>query len=129
MLTVFDWAVDVLEQYVEDVRPFYGFDDLPAFWLTQRGGRVSSLQISERFAAYRDELGLPGELTCHSLRHSYVTHLIEDGFDELFVRMQVGHRFASTTALYTGVSGDYKNQAMRRALRGQFGGALRWDSG
>jgi site-specific recombinase XerD len=48
-----------------------------------------------------------------------VTHLIEDGWDELFVRMQVGHRFASTTALYTGVSGDYKNEVMRRALRDQ----------
>jgi integrase/recombinase XerC len=128
VLTVFDWAVEVLEQYVDDVRPLYGFDALPALWLTERGGRVSSLQISERFAAYRDELGLPGELTCHSLRHSYVTHLIEDGFDELFVRMQVGHRFASTTALYTGVSGDYKNQAMRRALRSQLGGALRWEA-
>ena len=69
------------------------------------------------------ELGLPEELTPHSLRHSYVTHLIEDGWDELFVRMQVGHRFASTTAIYTGVSGDYKNEVMRRALRDQLGRA------
>ena len=124
VLTVFDWSVEVLEQYVEEVRPLYGRDEHPALWLTERGGRVSTLQVSERFAAYRDELGLPGELTCHSLRHSYVTHLIEDGFDELFVRMQVGHRFASTTALYTGVSGDYKNQAMRAALRAQLSDAL-----
>ena len=53
-----------------------------------------------------------------------MTHLIEDGLDELFVRMQVGHRFASTTALYTGVSGDYKNEAMSRALRAQLGEEL-----
>lgn len=33
--------------------------------------------------------------------HSYVTHLIEDGFDPLFVQQQVGHRWGSTTALYT----------------------------
>lgn len=127
VLTVFDWSVEVLEQYLEDVRPLYGCDEQPALWLTERGGRVTTMQISERFAAYRDALGLPGELTCHSLRHSYVTHLIEDGFDELFVRMQVGHRFASTTALYTGVSGEYKNQAMRAALRSQLGSALRLD--
>ena len=90
--------------------------------MTERGGRISSEQVTERFAEYRDELGLPGELTPHALRHSYVTHLIEDGWDELFVRMQVGHRYASTTALYTGVSGDYKNEAMSRALRAQLGG-------
>jgi integrase/recombinase XerC len=58
------------------------------------------------------------------LRHSYVTHLIEDGFDELFVQMQVGHRHASTTALYTGVSSDFENQALRRTLRAQLGDAL-----
>lgn len=124
VLTVFDWSVEVLEQYVQEVRPLYGVDGRGALWPTERGGRVSSLQISERFASYRQELGLAGELTCHSLRRSYVTHLIEDGFDELFVRMQVGHRFASTTALYTGVSGDYKNRAMRAALRGQLGEVL-----
>lgn len=122
VLSVFDWSVEVVEQYIEEVRPLYGLEGYPAVWLTERAGRLSSEQVSERFAEYRDELGLPGELTPHSLRHSYVTHLIEDGWDELFVRMQVGHRFASTTALYTGVSGDYKNEAMSRALRGQLEG-------
>jgi len=123
VLTVFDWSVEVLTQYVEEVRPLYGFQH-PALWLTERGGRITTEQISEQFAANRDAIGLPAELTCHSLRHSYVTHLIEDRYDELFVRMQVGHRFASTTAIYTGVSGDYKNEAMRAALRAQLGGTL-----
>lgn len=124
VLSVFDWSVEVIEQYVQEVRPLYGLEDHPALWLTERGARLASEQVSERFAEYRDELGLPSELTPHALRHSYVTHLIEDGWDELFVRMQVGHRFASTTALYTGVSGDYKNEAMSRALRAQLGGEL-----
>jgi integrase/recombinase XerC len=45
-----------------------------------------------------------------------VTHLIEDGFDPLFVQQQVGHRWGSTTALYFGVSGDYRNRVLRHAL-------------
>jgi len=36
----------------------------------------------------------------------------------LFVQQQVGHAWGSTTALYTGVSSDYKNQALARALAG-----------
>lgn len=52
----------------------------------------------------------------HCLRHSYVTHLMEDGDDPFFVQQQVGHAYASTTALYTGVSTDFKNKALRRAL-------------
>jgi integrase/recombinase XerC len=111
VLTVFDWSVEVIEQYIEEVRPLYKPEDgCSGLWLTERGGRISSEQVTERFAEYRDELGLPGELSPHALRHSYVTHLIEDGWDELFVRMQVGHRYASTTALYTGVSGVLRTQ-------------------
>ncbi|HLN70313.1 MAG TPA: tyrosine-type recombinase/integrase, partial [Streptosporangiaceae bacterium] len=45
--------------------------------------------------------GLPAELSVHCLRHSYVSHLIEDGVDPLFVQQQVGHAWASTTATYT----------------------------
>lgn len=121
VLSVFDWSVEVVEQYVEEIRPLYGLERHPALFVTERGGRMTVGELTERFADYRDAAGLPGELSPHALRHSYVTHLIEDGWDELFVRMQVGHRHASTTALYTGVSGDYKNEVMRRALRGQLG--------
>ena len=76
--------------------------------------------VDDRFADWRDDLGLDRSLHPHCLRHSYVTHLIEDGFDPLFVQQQVGHRWGSTTALYTGVSGDYRNRTLRRALDAAF---------
>jgi integrase len=126
VLTVFDWSVEVIEQYVDEIRPAYGRDDHPALFLTERGGRMSPEFITDRFADYRDAAGLPGELTPHSFRRSYVTHLLEDGWDELFVRSQVGHRWASTTAIYTFVSSDYKDSAMRRALDAQLGSDIEW---
>jgi site-specific recombinase XerD len=129
VLTVFDWSVEVIEQYVDEIRPAYGRDDHPALFLTERGGRISAEFITERFADYRDAAGLSSELTPHSFRRSYVTHLLEDGWDELFVRSQVGHRWASTTAIYTFVSSDYKNEALRRALTAQLGADLNWREG
>jgi integrase/recombinase XerC len=60
--------------------------------------------------------GLPIELTVHCLRHSYVSHLIEDGVDPLFVQHQVGHSWASTTAIYTSVGADAKNRMLHHAL-------------
>jgi hypothetical protein len=51
-----------------------------ALWLTERGGRLQSREIEDRFAAYRDALGLEKE-EVHCLRHSHVTHQIEDGAD------------------------------------------------
>jgi site-specific recombinase XerD len=127
--TVFAWAAEAIEQYVREVRPHYGQDAHPALWLTERGGRVSGEHINERFAAYRQALGLAPELGPHCLRHSYVTHLIEDGFDALFVQQQVGHAWASTTALYTGVSGDFKNRVLRAALDRAFTGGPSIDGG
>jgi site-specific recombinase XerC len=49
-------------------------------------------------------------------RHSYVSHLIEDGTDPLFVQWQAGHSWASTTATYTTVGQDARNRMLRAAL-------------
>jgi integrase/recombinase XerC len=37
VLTVFDWAVEVIDQYVQEIRPLYGRDEHPALWLSERG--------------------------------------------------------------------------------------------
>jgi site-specific recombinase XerD len=121
VLSVHDWAVDALRQYVEEIRDGFEPGVHPALWVTERRSRMSVRQVNARFASYRDAAGLPGELDLHSLRHSYVTHLIEQGFPERFVTDQVGHAYAATTAIYTGVSDDYKNRVLSKALAGGFG--------
>ena len=113
--TVMPWAAGALRQYLAEVRPWYGGEH-PALWLTERGGRISARQIDDRFAAWRAAAGLPGELSVHCLRHSYVSHLIEDGVDPLFVQHQAGHSWASTTATYTTVGQDARNRMLRAAL-------------
>jgi len=105
------------------VRPRYGLPGHPALWLTERGERISVRHLDERFAACRDAAGLPAFLTPHCLRHSYVSHLIEDGADPVFVQHQVGHSWASTTAGYTSVGADHANRMLRAALDRAFAGA------
>jgi integrase len=112
----FDWAVDGLRQWVEQALPLYGAGGHPALWLTERSTRVKVRQIDDLFAVARVEVGLDEHLTLHCLRHSYVTHLIEHGYPERFVTEQVGHTFASTTAIYTSVSNDFKNKTLQSAL-------------
>lgn len=90
-------------------------------WPTERGGRLADANLGKSFVALRREAELPEELGPHCLRHSYVTHLVEDGWDPLFVQHQVGHAWASTTAIYTGVSSDFKNRALRAALDARLG--------
>src|SRR5262249_31125464 len=105
-----------------EVSPRYGMPGHPALWLTERGGRVSVRLVDERFAAYRDAARLPRLLTPHCLRHSYVSHLIEDGADPVFVQHQVGHSWASTTAGYASVGADHANRMLRAALDRAFTG-------
>jgi site-specific recombinase XerD len=113
----FDWIIDGLRQWVGDARPLFGAADHPALWVTERLTRVAPRHIDQRFAQIRAEIGLDENLSLHCLRHSYVTHLIEFGYPERFVQDQVGHAYASTTAIYTSVSNDFKNQALKAALR------------
>jgi len=114
--TVMPWAARALGQYLADVRPRYGGEEHPAVWLTERAARISARQVDDRFAQFRALAGLPAELSVHCLRHSYVSHLIEDGADPLFVQQQVGHSWASTTATYTTVGADARNRMLRSAL-------------
>ncbi|MGH3981689.1 MAG: tyrosine-type recombinase/integrase [Pseudonocardiaceae bacterium] len=118
--TVMPWTVETLAQYLAEVRPGYGCERHPAVWLTERGGRISLRQIDDRFAQFRQLAGLPDDLSVHSLRHSYVSHLIEDGVDPLFVQQQVGHSWASTTAVYTTVGADARNRMLKAALARAF---------
>jgi len=119
--TVMPWAAEALEQYLDQVRPRYAAAaSCPGVWLTERGQRLSSRSVDERFATVRVAAGLPAVLSVHCLRHSYVSHLIEDGVDPLFVQQQVGHSWASTTAVYTSVGTDAKNRMLRAALARAF---------
>ena len=122
VLSVMGWAVEAVADYVENIRPRFGFAGHPALWVTERGGRVKPPEINARFTAYRDALGLPRALTVHSERHAYVTHLTEDGADRRFIQQQVGHECDSSTAIYTHVSDDFMNTALSKALAPAFAG-------
>lgn len=55
---------------------------------------------------------------------TYITHLTEFGYPERFVQDQAGHRYGSTTAIYTAVSDEYRNRLLTRVLRDQHGDDL-----
>lgn len=124
VLTVWPWAAEVLEEWVTEIRPHFGIESNPAAWPSERGLRIGCQRLNSRFVAYRDALGLDPGLDFHSLRRSYVTHLIEDGWDPRFVQEQVGHEHASTTSIYTCVSSDFRTRTLRRTLDSTIAAAL-----
>ncbi|MGW7344996.1 tyrosine-type recombinase/integrase [Streptomyces sp. NPDC054854] len=116
-----DWVVDVLGEWVSEVRPRLSPDRHPALWVTERVGRMSPRSINEAFVAGRRDAGLDEDLDLHCLRHSYITHLTEFGYPARFVQEQVGHSHASTTAVYMGVSDEYRNKLLETSLKRRLG--------
>ncbi|MEV0292149.1 tyrosine-type recombinase/integrase [Nocardia sp. NPDC050710] len=106
-----------------------GADGNPAAWPSERGLRIGCRRLNSRFVAYRRALGLDDGLDFHSLRRSYVTHLIEDGWDPRFVQEQVGHEHASTTSIYTCVSSDFRTRTLRRRMDATVAAALESQKG
>lgn len=119
-----DWLLPIVEQWLDELRPAFGAADHPAFWVTERAGRISMRGINEAFVNARVAADLPAELDLHCLRHSYITHLTEFGYPEKFIQDQAGHAYASTTAIYTGVSDEYRNRLLLRSIERDAG---RWD--
>lgn len=113
-----EWWIKGMTQWVEEGRDrFASAGTLTATWVTERASRVSKKYVDGRFKTLVGEAGLDPALDLHSLRHAYVTHLIEFGYADRFVQEQVGHQHASTTSIYTSVSGDFKNRVLADALR------------
>lgn len=119
------WIVEVLEHYVSEIRPALTVGTRnTALWLTERGSRISTRVANEAFVAARDAAGLDASLDLHCLRHSYVTHLVEFDYPERFIQEQVGHSFSSTTAIYVGVSNEYRNRLLTRSVHSRYGQQL-----
>jgi site-specific recombinase XerD len=116
VVTLDAWAVDAVKDYVENIRPLMGASGSDALWFSERGTRLRTREIQDRFAEYCEQIGLDENLSPHGLRHSYVTHHVEDGFDFTFIQQQVGHSHPSTTSLYAAVTGDFANKMMAKAL-------------
>lgn len=84
----FAWAVELLQYWCTEGRELFSTADRsPALWPSERGDRLTLNALGRSFTAFRRRAGLPEELSLHALRHSYTTHLLEAGYDPLFVQL------------------------------------------
>ena len=116
-----DWVTEVLDQWLDEVRPLLVPGAHPALFVTERRARLGLRGADVAFTRARAAAGLPGELDLHCLRHSYITHLLEFGYPERFVQDQAGHAHAATTAIYSGVGDEFRNRLLTRALQARHG--------
>ena len=101
------FAVDAINAYLIRARPsLLKGKSSPAFLLNQQGRRLSRQSAWAVISRAAEAAGLEGEISPHSLRHSFATHLLDGGADVRVVQELLGHASVATTQIYTLVTID-----------------------
>jgi integrase/recombinase XerD len=100
-----DVARDAVVTYLERGRPqLLKRADPPHLFLSTRGRAMSRQSFWMKIVRYARQAGIKSHISPHVLRHSFATHLLENGADLRSVQMMLGHSDISTTQIYTHVS-------------------------
>ncbi len=105
-----------LEDYIALGRPQFlrgGFSK--ALFLNQRGGRLSRSGAWRILKGYAQRVALGEKMSPHTLRHSFATHLLENGADLLHIQEMLGHSSIRTTQVYTHVTREQVRKVYMKA--------------
>lgn len=86
----------------------------PPLFINKHGGRLSSRSVRRKLDKYLKQCGLDPTISPHTLRHSFATHLLDNGADLRSVQELLGHQSLSTTQTYTHLT----SQRLRAAYDG-----------
>lgn len=89
-------------------------EDARAPLFSGRAGPLQRRQIQSLFCRYRDAVGLVRHYTCHSLRHSIATHLLDAGMNLEFIQDHLGHQDIRSTTIYARITDRHRVAQFRR---------------
>ncbi len=99
-----DSARDAITAYMERGRLHFNRRNDPHLFLTNRSRPMSRQSFWMKIVKYARQAGIKSHISPHVLRHSFATHLLENGADLRSVQLMLGHSDISTTQIYTHVS-------------------------
>lgn len=81
--------------------------DADIVFLNRRGGRLSRVMVFHIVKELAEKAGITKEISPHTFRHSFATHLVEGGADLRAVQEMLGHESITTTEIYTHLDREY----------------------
>ncbi len=99
-----DYALDYLKLYIEQFRSKIEYKKSPYLFISKQGKPLSRQFFWKQVKKYALKAEIYDNITPHTLRHSFATHLVENGADLRLVQELLGHSNINTTEIYTHVS-------------------------
>ncbi|HET7275738.1 MAG TPA: tyrosine recombinase XerC [Longimicrobiaceae bacterium] len=118
IVPVGDMALAALRRYEprrDEVVAANAGSDRRALFVSRTGRRLSVRQIQNVVCNFLDRVAEDADLSTHSLRHTFATHLVDAGADLMAVKELLGHASLSTTQIYTHTSRDRLKRVYRQA--------------
>ncbi len=116
VVPIYDHAGMILGRYLVEGRPNLARNkDEHALFLNHRGERLTRQGLWLIIKHYVDAIGIESEVTPHTLRHSFATHMLHGGAKLRDVQKLLGHANISTTQVYTQVTRDHLREAYNDA--------------
>jgi integrase/recombinase XerD len=112
LIPIYQQAALAVDEYLKESRPrLVRGDDEKALFLNRRGERLTRQGFWQILKAYAKKAGLDKEITPHTLRHSFATHMLSGGADLRSVQELLGHANISTTQVYTHLTSEHIRRA------------------
>ena len=110
-------AVSALKRYLSRVRPALlgNHKDETALFVNHRGERLTRQWVWNILKVYGEKAGISQRITPHTLRHSFATHLLQNGASLRHVQELLGHSSISTTQVYTHLTDRYLQQEYEKS--------------
>jgi integrase/recombinase XerD len=97
-------AVSWIEEYLVSARPQLNRQHAPELFLNHRGAGLTRQGFWKILRGHALAAGIRSEISPHVIRHSFATHLVENGADLRSVQLMLGHASLTTTEIYTHVA-------------------------
>jgi integrase/recombinase XerD len=116
LIPIHSRAAQVLKEYLAEGRPHLTHDsEEKALFLNRRGERLTRQGFWQKLKGYAKSAELGTEITPHTLRHSFATHMLSGGADLRSVQELLGHANISTTQVYTHLTTDHIRRAYEKS--------------